>query len=392
MPLTITDANYHAIVRKLIADERKVQRGLNLQNLPSKGAGNRVRNQIVPREGFTFVGADLGQIEPRIMSHIMYTKYGDNSMRQIFIDGVSLYTKMAMMTFDLPEAYCVDKAWYDPVSKTGGYGGDPPSTAFYPRSMMKTGQLAVSYDQSVKSFAKKMNVSDEVAHMFFENFDRTFPSFKTMVADIREFMREHGYVETLFGRKRRFPDYKATAAAQSANEQRLIRLYTERKQLRNKRALTPADERKLQRIQDEIDVLAEKRGLVGYWERAAFNAVIQGTGADILKRIGIRIAQICRERSWEFNASIHDEIIVSIPDDQLTPETIALINDVMTKTTELSVPLTTDIVIQKRWMQEYGPDEWDFERNAPILEKYDEHGHVFDDYKERFAALKGEAA
>ncbi|CAM2954058.1 DNA polymerase [Paenibacillus sediminis] len=362
--LTVTDANYHAIVRKLIADERKVQRGLNAQNLPSKGAGNRVRNQIIPRPGYTFVGADLGQIEPRIMAHIMYSRYGDNSMRQIFVDGVDLYTTMAMMTFNLPQEYCVDKA-YDPTH------------TFQPRKMMKTGQLAVSYDQSPKSFAKKMNVTEDVAHMFFENFDRTFPSFKTMVADIRDGMRANGYVETLFGRKRRFPDYKATAAEQARNEQRLIRLFTERKQLRGKPRLSAAEERKLTVIQDEIDTLQEKRGLVGYWERAAFNAVIQGTGADVLKRIGIRIAQICRERGWEFNASIHDEIIVSIPDEQVTPETIALINDVMTKTSEFSVPLTTDIVIQKRWMMEYVPGEWDFDNNRPLPEFIGKYGETY---------------
>ncbi|MCZ0847777.1 DNA polymerase, partial [Brevibacillus laterosporus] len=89
---TITDENYHAIVRKLIADERKVQLGTNLQNLPSKGEGDRVRNCFIPAEGFIFIGADLGQIEPRIMAHIMYENYHDNSMRQIFVDGVDLYT------------------------------------------------------------------------------------------------------------------------------------------------------------------------------------------------------------------------------------------------------------------------------------------------------------
>lgn len=355
MTLTISDTNYHDIVRKLVSDERKVRRGLNAQNLPSKGAGNRVRNCIMPPPGSTFVGADLGQIEPRIMAHIMYTRYGDNSMRQIFVDGVDLYTTMAMMTFNLPKETCVDKA-YDPTG------------TFQPRKMMKTGQLAVSYDQSPKSFAKKMNVTDDVAQMFFENFDRTFPSFKTMVADIREYMRQHGYIETLFGRKRRFPDYKSVAAAAGKNEQRLIRLYTDRKQLRNKAIMTPADERRLNVIQDEIDILSEKRGLIGYWERAAFNGVIQGTGADVLKMIGIRNAQICRERGWEFNASIHDEIKDSIPNDQLTRDTIDLIDEVMTKTVELSVPLVTDIVIEPRWMQEYGADEWDFENFRPLPE------------------------
>jgi len=353
--LKVTDSNYHAIVRKLIADERKVPKAANLQNLPSKGAGTRVRNCFVPKRGCTFVGADLGQIEPRIMSHIMYTRYGDNSMRQIFVDGVDLYTTMAMMTFDLPEEYCVDKA-YDPTG------------TFKPRAMMKTGQLAVSYDQSPKSFAKKMNVTDEVAHMFFENFDRTFPSFKTMVADIRDYMRINGYVETLYGRKRRFPDYKTVAAEMQKNEQRLIRLYTERKQLRNRANPSARDKQRLITLQDEIDVLSEKRGLIGYWERAAFNAVIQGTGADTLKMIGNRNARVCKERGWEMNASIHDEIKNSIPNDQLTPATIDLIDDIMTKTATLSVPLVTDIVIEPRWMQEYKASEWDFENCRPLPE------------------------
>ncbi|GIQ63663.1 hypothetical protein PACILC2_22310 [Paenibacillus cisolokensis] len=361
MGLTITDANYHAIVRKLIADERKVPKGSNLQNMPSsKDGGALVRNCFVPRAGFTFVGADLGQIEPRIQGHIMYTRYGDNSLRQIFLDRVDLYTTMAMRTFGLAEEYCVDKAH------------DPTGT-FQPRKMMKTGVLAVSYDQSPKSFAKKMGVSDDVAAMFFENFDRTFPSFRQMVADIREFMRKNGYVETLFGRKRRFPDYKAVAAEQQRNEQRLIRLYTERKQLRSKRTLTPADQRKLTAIQDEIDILAEKRGLIGYWERAAFNAVIQGTGADILKMIGNRNARECKARGWEFNASIHDEIKNSIPNEQLTPETIELIREIMTQTATLSVPLVTDIVIEPRWMQEYAPHEWDYANCRPLPEFSDKY-------------------
>jgi len=361
--LTITDVNYHAIVRKLVGDDTKVPKGTNLQNMPSKGGGVLVRNQFVPRAGFTFVGADLGQIEPRIMAHIMYTRYGDNSMRQIFVDGTDLYTSMAMMTFGLAEGYCVDKA-YD------------PSGTFKPRSMMKTGQLAVSYDQSPKSFAKKMNVTDDVAAMFFENFDRTFPSFKTMVADIRGFMARHGYVETLFGRKRRFPDYAATKAAQARSEQRLIRLYTERKQLRSKTTLLARDQQRLLSLQDEIDLLAESRGLIGYWERASFNAVIQGTGADILKMNGNRNARVCRERRWEFNASIHDEIKNSVPNADLTPEAIELIRDIMTNTVELSVPLVTDIVIEPRWMREYQPDEWDYVNCRPLPEFANKYGGV----------------
>ncbi len=352
MTLTITDDNYHAIVRKLVADDTKAKKGTNLQNIPAKGEGNRVRMSFVPREGYVFIGADLGQIEPRIQSHIMYAKYGDNSMRQIFIENTGYYETMAEMTFNLPREYCIDGA-YDPTA------------TFKPRSMMKTGVLAVSYDQSPKSFAKKMNVTDEIAEMFFRQFNESFPSFKRMVTDIREGMKRTGYVETLYGRKRRFPDYKRVAAEAAKSEQRRIRLYTERKRLNAKDRKSDADQRRLTEIQTEIDVLRDTAGLVGYWERAAFNAVIQGTGADILKMNGNRMARICKERGWEMNASIHDELLISVPRYQLTPDTIELVNDVMTRTVSLSVPLVTDIVIMERWMDEHKPDEWDFENGRP---------------------------
>ncbi|WP_268402102.1 DNA polymerase A family protein [Bacillus inaquosorum] len=344
--MAITDENYLDVVKALVASDEYTKRGVNLQNIPARSkSGKRVRNAFVPREGWVFIGSDLGQIEPRIQAHIMYEKYGDGSMRQIFIDGVDLYTTMAQKVFGLAEEYCTDKA-YDPTG------------TFQPRGMMKTGVLAKSYGQTPQAFARKMNVSTEVAEMFFTNFDEQFPSFTQMVTDIREGMKRNGYVETLYGRKRRFPDYKEVAAAAEKNEQRLIRLYTERKQLRNKKSLTQRDQERMVKLQTEIDTLADKRGLVGYWERAAFNAVIQGTGADILKMNGNRMARICMERGWEFNASIHDEIKISVPEDELTPETVALVKDVMANTVSLSVPLVTDTVIEPAWMLEMKPEEY----------------------------------
>jgi DNA polymerase-1 len=358
--LTVTDANYHAIVRTLIADNRKVPRGSNLQNLPSKGAGNRVRNCFIPRKGYTFLGADLSQVEPRIMSHIMYTKYDDNSLRQIFVNGTDLYTTMAVRTFSLAEEYCVDKA-YD------------PSGTYKPRALMKTGVLAVAYDQSPSSFAKKMNVTDDVAAMFFDNFDVSFPSFRTMVADIRESMGVNGFAETLYGRKRRFPNYSRLKAEVSRDEAKLMRLYIERKPLLTNPNRSEAESKRLAELQRLIEPMAYKRGLVSYWERAAFNSVIQGSGADILKMNGNRMARLCKARGFELNASIHDELMISVPDADVTPETIALVRDIMTQTVTLSVPLTTDIVIAKRWMQDFSEDEWDFANGRPLPQFADKY-------------------
>ena len=70
------------------------------------------------------------------------------------------------------------------------------------------------------------------------------------------------------------------------------------------------------------------------------------------------MARICMERGWELSASIHDELKIAVPDEDVTPGTIELVRDVMTNTVELSVPLVTDTVIEPRWMEEYSPEEW----------------------------------
>uniref|UniRef100_UPI000AB907EE DNA polymerase A family protein n=1 Tax=Sporosarcina koreensis TaxID=334735 RepID=UPI000AB907EE len=349
----VNDANYIDAVKTLIKDDSRVGKGVNLQNIPTRSTnGKRVRNAFVPRDGFIFIGSDLGQIEPRIQAHIMYTVYGDNSMRQIFVDGIDLYTAMAMRVFGYEEKYCVDDA-YDPTGK------------FKPRSIMKTGILAKSYGQSSAAFARNVGIPQEVADEFFVSFDEEFPSFTKMVEDTMADLRKNGFVETLYGRKRRFPDYKRLRAEVQRNEKKLMGYYIERKQLNGKKERTARDKARLAKLEELIAPLADKRNLVSYWERAAFNARIQGTGADILKRIGNRLARECMRRGWEFNASIHDEVKFSLPIPELNEGTIELVHDIMTKTSELSVPLVTDTVIETRWMDAYKPTEWDFERQQP---------------------------
>jgi len=321
------------------------QRGCNLQNIPSKGNGELVRRCFVPEPGWVFVGADLSQIEPRIQAHIMYERYGDNSLRQIFLDNVDLYTTMAMRTFGFEEKYCVDKAY-------------SPDGTFQPRKLMKQGVLAVSYQQTPKAFAKTMGVSEEVAQDFFRNFDEQFPSFKTMVKDIVDKMKKTGYSETLFGRKRRFPKYKYYQKLIQQNEPKLKELYKKRKKLLEIKNPTPLQKKQFKQIQEQIKELRKPYALAAANEREAFNNVIQGTGADIIKQNGNRMYKVCREKGWRMVASIHDEIIITMPQKDVTPENIQLVNDVMTKTVTLSVPLKSDTVIMTRWMDEHSPEEW----------------------------------
>lgn len=363
----ITDQNYHDVVRRLVTDERKlISKGTNLQNIPARTKeGVMIRKCFIPPEGHVLIGADLSQAEPRVEAHIMFTKYNDNSLRQIFVSGQDLYTSMAMLAFDLPKEYCGEGGWFDPVSKTGGTEetkDQAPNTAFFPRKMMKQGILALGYRQTEQKFAESMGVTLEVAHMVFEKFNKSFPSFNQMVEDTIEFMRINGYVETIFGRKRRFPEYKLLKRELALLESKMPKLYKERKKLLNQEGKpTPAQRKRFNQIQEELNEIYRLRGKINKIEREAFNAVIQGSAtSDIIKLNGIEMLKVCKEKGWQFVATIHDEIIIAVPEKDVTPENVQIVQNVMCNTVKdhLTVPLKSDVVIMPRWMVEIKPHEW----------------------------------
>jgi DNA polymerase-1 len=109
----------------------------------------------------------------------------------------------------------------------------------------------------------------------------------------------------------------------------------------------------------------ELKKLCAKAEREAINAVVQGTAADTLKLNIVQLAALCKEHGWDYLMSIHDEILVQMPKVDVTRENLQLIIDVMTKTVEFSLPLKCDTVIQPRWMDEHGIDEWDFDLQQP---------------------------
>lgn len=311
------------------------RRGTNLQNIPSRTElGIEVRKCIIPDEDEIFVSSDLSQIEPRQIANLLYLWCGDSSMRNLYIDNKDLYTNMAMKVFGLPEECCVDKAYN-------------PEHTFKPRSLMKTGVLAYLYGQSAKSFAKKMSVDQEIAEMFFTGMETEFPGLKPFREKVLEHLRKYGFVETLYGRKRRFPNYQKQYA---------------RLQTLNKKPWKTLSDAESEERNDLWKKCAKA-------EREAVNTVIQGTSADILKQIIIAMDKLCRTHGWRLMMSIHDEILMSVKKASVTMKTIELINQTMTQTATCSVPLKCDTVIQPRWMEEYSPSNWDFENCCPIAVK-----------------------
>jgi DNA polymerase-1 len=310
------------------------KKGTNFQNIPSRtDLGKSIRKCVIPDDNCMLISSDLSQIEPRVIAHLLYIWFGDSSMRDLYLANLDLYTTMAMKVFNLQYEQCVDKAKI--YNEDGSY--------WEPRKLMKTGVLAGLYGQSVRGFALKMGVSEEVSQQFFDGLYSQFPGILPFREKILTLLRRNGYSETLGGRKRRFPDYQKNYAE----------LRTLEKKFWNTMSATEKDRKKL------------LRRLCAKAEREAINGVVQGTAADTLKLNIIEMAALCARKGWDYLLSIHDELMMQLPIKDVTLENLGLINDVMTKTVEFSLPLKADLVIQPRWMEEYGLDEWDFDLQQP---------------------------
>jgi DNA polymerase-1 len=309
-------------------------KGTNLQNIPSKGFGQEIRKCFIPDDDWILLSADLSQIEPRVIASILANYYNDRSMLEFYLKGLDLYTEMAMFAFGFPKENCVDKAY-------------SPDGSFQPRKLMKQGVLSYLYGSSSKSFARSMKVTEEIASNFFEKMILAFPGLEKFRADVIDKLLRRGnvaYAETLFGRKRRFPDYRKNyAELQRLNKMKPWEMTVDQKARRNK-----------------------LWGLVAGAERAALNMIVQGTAADVLKQNMVKMYDFVKANGYKLHASIHDELIPSVPLSALNPELIEQIRSIMCDTVDLGVPLKTDIAIMPRWSEEYSPDEWDYDNHCPL--------------------------
>jgi DNA polymerase I len=309
-------------------------KGTNLQNIPGRGFGKEVRKCFIPDDDWILISCDLSQIEPRVIAAILAQQYNDRSMLQFYLDGKDLYQQMAMFAFGFPAENCVDKAY-------------SPDGSFQPRSLMKTGVLSYLYGSSSKSFARTMKVSEEVAANFFEKMIVAFPGLEAFRADVLHKLLHRGpiaFASTLFGRKRRFPDYRKN--------------YVELQKLNKMKPWTMTAEQKARR--------SKLWGLCASVERQALNHTVQGSAADILKQNMVEMYKFVKANNYKLHASIHDELIPSVPLKDLTPELVEKIRSIMCDTVDIGVPLKTDIAIMPRWSEEYSPEQWDYQKHMPL--------------------------
>ena len=253
----------------------------NLQNIPVRTErGKEIRKAFVPgTPDGVIVSADYSQIELRIMAHLSK----DEHLTQAFREGVDVHAATAAKIFGIPVSEVTREQ----------------------RSMAKTANFGIMYGISTFGLAQRLHLPRAAAKELIDGYFASFPSIRSFIDGSIAFAREHGYVETLFGRRRYLPDIQARNAT--------------------------------------VRALAE---------RNAVNAPIQGTSADIIKLAMIGVAARLKAEGLRSKMvlQIHDELLFdAVPEE--VPALKALVTEVMEHVMELSVPLTVECSSGINWLE-----------------------------------------
>ncbi|NOE26680.1 DNA polymerase I [Ruegeria sp. HKCCD6157] len=218
----------------------------NLQNIPVRTEeGRRIREAFVAERGNVLVSLDYSQIELRILAHIADIA----TLKQAFADGLDIHAMTASEMFDVP----LDEMTPDI------------------RRQAKAINFGVIYGISGFGLARNLRIPRAEAQGFIDRYFERFPGIRQYMDDTVAFAKEHGYVQTLFGRKIHTPEINA------------------------------------------------KGPHAGFSRRAAINAPIQGTAADVIRRAMVRMPGAINGLPAKMLLQVHDELLFEVAEDSADP-------------------------------------------------------------------------
>jgi len=254
----------------------------NLQNIPVRTAeGRQIRTAFIAAPGQKLISADYSQIELRILAHMAHIP----QLTQAFADGMDIHAMTASEMFNVPVK--------DMQAEV--------------RRRAKAINFGIIYGISAFGLANQLGIERSEAGDYIKTYFQRFPGIKDYMEDTKAFAKEHGFVETVFGRRAHYPDIKASNPSQRA-----------------------------------------------FNERAAINAPIQGSAADIIRRAMVRMDGVLVEEGLtaKMLLQVHDELIFEAPKEEVDA-VIKVAKSVMEKAPEpalrLKVPLQVDARAADNW-------------------------------------------
>jgi DNA polymerase-1 len=251
----------------------------NLQNIPiRRELGRDIRRGFVPEKGWTMLAADYSQIELRLLAHLS----NDPAFVEAFNAGGDIHRQTASIIFDVP---------LDDVTSDM-------------RARAKTINFATIYGQGAHALSRQLKIEHAEAKDFIAKYFERFKGIRNYLDSSVDFARAHGYVTTIFGRRRYIPELR----------------------------------------ERNFNIRA-------FGERTAANSPIQGSAADLIKIAMIRIHDAFKEgqHAARMLLQVHDELVFEVPPDEVE-STKLVVKREMEGAAQLTVPLLVDMGTGANWL------------------------------------------
>ena len=252
----------------------------NLQNIPIRTPwGRLIRDAFIADEGNWLISADYSQIELRVMAHLS----NDETLIDSFMKNEDIHARTASEVFGVPMEQMTKDI----------------------RNRAKAINYGINYGQSPFGLSQLLGIDQKEAKQYIDRYFEKYAKVKAYLESTLEFVREHGYVTTLFGRRRYIPEIRS---------------------------------------RDRMVFLAA--------QRAAINTPLQGTAADIIKLAMISIQNELdkSKSSARMIMQVHDELVFEVSDAEKN-EVSEMVREKMENVYKLVVPLTVDLSVGKNWRE-----------------------------------------
>jgi DNA polymerase-1 len=271
----------------------------NLQNIPVRTEfSRRIRKAFLPEQGWQLISADYSQIELRILAHLS----GEDVLVEAYRNGDDVHAVTARLLFDKAEGEAVSSE---------------------ERRLGKTINFGVIYGMGAQRFARETGVSQTQAKDFLSKYKQRYPKVFAFLELQERLALSRGYVETILGRRRPF-------------------------------AFDPSGlGRLLGKDPLEIDLeVARRGGMEAQQLRAAANAPIQGSSADIIKLAMVQLQHQLAASGLPARLllQVHDELVLEAAPDGLEA-VLALTRETMERAVTLAVPLVVETGVGPNWME-----------------------------------------
>ncbi len=250
----------------------------NLQNIPVRTElGREIRAAFVPRPGWKLVVADYSQIELRLLAHMSL----DEVLVDAFRNGEDIHTRTAAEVF----------------------GASPMFVTPEMRRAAKAVNFGIVYGQTSFGLASALGIPRHEADKYIKSYFARYAGVKRFIDETIAHVRETGYAETLYGRRRPIPD-----------------------------------------------ITSKNPNVRGFAERTAVNTPLQGTAADLIKVAMIQIHDELRTANMESKMilQVHDELVFEAPPAEVEPLR-AMVKRLMEGVRELNVPLVVEVGEGDNW-------------------------------------------